>query len=160
MNHCDKAICEVLICTMPAPLCENDNVWLTKWFYATNPWHCPISMLSHIVTYSNWHSPLCNGLFPLDHEVLRHLWIFSRLKSNESVTIPFTYIQMICTSKCFFVYLMYIFVRAYLQSIIGCAYALYSTKCFLYMGLSGLEWCFFGAMTILTQYWIRLLCLC
>ena len=100
---------------------------------ATNPWHCPISMLSHIVTYINWPGPLCNGLFPLDHEVLRHLWIFSRLKSNESVTIPFTYIQIICTSKCFFVYLMYIFVRAYLQSITGCAYALYSTKYFLYI---------------------------
>ena len=31
----------------------------------------------------------------------------------------------------FFVYLMYIYVRAYLQNITGCAYALYSTKYFL-----------------------------
>ena len=53
-------------------------------------WPTAIGMVHYVMVSS-----------PLDHEVLRHLWIFSRLKSNESVTNPFTYIQMICTSKCF-----------------------------------------------------------
>ena len=69
---------------------------------------------------------------------------------------------MICTSKCFFVYLMYIFVRAYLQSITGCAYALYSTKYFLHIyGAIGTRMMFFwgddNAQSILNMSVVPLL---